>query len=276
MIATRDRAESLAGTLQRISEMPERPPIVVVDNGSTDATAATVRAWAPAAELIELGENRGAAARNVGVTAAATPYVAFCDDDSWWAPGALAATERLLDAHPRVAVVAARVLVGAAQRLDPTCAAMAASPLPGGGAPYLPRVLGFVACGAVVRREAFLEVGGFEPRLDIGGEEELLAIDLAAAGHELVYAERVVAHHHPAGGSRPGRAHRMLRNGLVVAWLRRSPAGALRRSRRLLGAAVGAREALLGLAGAMRRLPWIVRDRRPVRPDLERALRELD
>jgi hypothetical protein len=45
-----------------------------------------------------------------------------------------------------------------------------------------PPVLGFIACGGIVRRAAFLEVGGFNSRLGVGGEEELLAVDLTARG----------------------------------------------------------------------------------------------
>ncbi len=39
-----------------------------------------------------------------------------------------------------------------------------------------------VVCGAVVRRSAFLEVGGFCELLLLAGEEELLALDLAQSG----------------------------------------------------------------------------------------------
>jgi N-acetylglucosaminyl-diphospho-decaprenol L-rhamnosyltransferase len=37
-------------------------------------------------------------------------------------------------------------------------------------------VLGFVACGAVVRRSAFLEADGFHPRFEVGGEESILVL----------------------------------------------------------------------------------------------------
>jgi hypothetical protein len=90
--------------------------------------------------------------------------------------------------------------------------------------PLAPEVRGFVACGAVVRRDALLACGGFEPRFQFGGEEELLALDLAAARWRLRYADDAVAHHAPADGERDGRDFRDLRNALWTAWLRRPAA----------------------------------------------------
>lgn len=160
VVATRDRAATLLRTLARLSELPEHPPVVVVDNGSRDGTPDVVRREHPDVRVVELGRNLGAPARTVGVRSASTPYVAFSDDDSWWEPGALGRAAAHLRAHPRLGLVAARVLVGPSGRLDPVCEAMEASPL--GTSPGMPgpAVVGFVACGAVVRREAFLEVGG--------------------------------------------------------------------------------------------------------------------
>ena len=43
-----------------------------------------------AALVVEAGRNLGAAARTLGARAATTPFVAFSDDDSCWAPGSLA------------------------------------------------------------------------------------------------------------------------------------------------------------------------------------------
>jgi len=276
VIATRDRRAQLLKTLERLTDLPERPAIVVVDNGSGDGTAAAVRDRAPAAELIELGENRGAAARNFGVAAARTEHVAFSDDDSWWRAGSLAAAEETFDEHPELALIAARVLIEPRLRTDPTCLAMAASPLDGRDGLPGPPVLGFVACGAVVRRSAFLSAGGFEPRLGIGGEEELLAIELAALGYELAYVESVVAVHEPAGGSRPGRTRRVLRNALLVAWLRRPAGDALRHSARLLTRHRGRREAAHAALGALSQAGWVARRRRAVPRPLARALRSLD
>ena len=53
-------------------------------------------------ELIALRRNRGAWALNLGVLRARTPLIALADDDSWWAPGALAAAAAVLAASPGV------------------------------------------------------------------------------------------------------------------------------------------------------------------------------
>jgi N-acetylglucosaminyl-diphospho-decaprenol L-rhamnosyltransferase len=187
----------------------------------------------------------------------------------------------VLGAHPRLVLLAARVLVGAERRLDPTCAAMARSPLADAGGDEVPGVpvLGFVACGAVVRRTAFLGVGGFDLRYGIGGEERLLAGDLVAAGWLVRYDERLLARHWPppsVGGRRPERAARTVRNDLWSAWLRRP-------TRRLPAATLHALadggagwQTLRGAGAALRGLPWILRERRPHPREVEAAMRRLE
>jgi GT2 family glycosyltransferase len=196
VVMSRDRRDDLAASMRR-----HRAPVVFVDNASADGSPEVVRRVRPDARVVRLRENRGAVARNVGVREAATPYVAFADDDSWWAPGALRAAADLLDARPQVAVVQARILVGPQDREDSFMAALRDSPLEQGSLPG-PRLLGFVACGAVVRRTAFLDAGGFDPAVPFPGEEEVLTLRLAALGRAVVYADHLVAHHHPATSSR--------------------------------------------------------------------------
>lgn len=199
-VITRDRRESLLRTLDQLATLPERPPVVVVDNGSSDATATAVRAHPVQARLVSPGHNTGALGRNLAVEQASTAYVAFSDDDSWWAPGALRAAADLLDAHPRLGLLAAHTLVGPGNGEDPLNALLAHSPLP--CEPDLPGrpVLGFLGCAAVVRRQAFLDAGGYHRVLFFGAEETLLAYDLAAGGWGVTYEPSVVAHHHPAPG----------------------------------------------------------------------------
>lgn len=281
VIATRNRCGELLRTLGKLAALRPRPPVVVVDNGSTDETVTAT--WTAAStlggvQLIRLRRNEGAAARNAGVAAAATPYVAFSDDDSWWADDALPRAERVLDRHPRLGLVAARTLVGPDEHGDPTSERMAASPL--GRAPDQPgpSVLGFLACSAVVRRDAFLAVGGFSRVLHFAGEETLLAYDLAAHGWQLCYVDSVVAHHHPSliRPDRLARDVRELRNQTLVTWMRRPATVALGAGLGLLRRIPRYPPAGLAAADALLRLPLALAARRRLPDEVERRIRLLD
>ncbi|UNO39836.1 glycosyltransferase [Streptomyces sp. MST-110588] len=276
VVITRNRRERLLGTLDRLAALPERPPVAVVDNGSTDGTARAVRDRHPQVRLLTPRRNLGAVGRNVGAAALHTPYVAFADDDSWWEPGALDRAAALFDGHPRLGLIAAAVRVGREGRPDPLNEVLAASPL--GRASDLPgpSVLGFLACAAVVRREAFLGAGGFDRVLHFGGEEELLALELATRGWGLAHCPQVIAWHDPDPGPRAGRSARMLRNELLTAWMRRPLPRAASRTWSLLRACPRDPEARDALAGAVRRLPAAVSRRRVVPPWVEHGVRILE
>jgi GT2 family glycosyltransferase len=275
VIASRNRAAQLAETLPRHLALPERPRVVLVDDASTDVTADMVRRRFPDVEVLQMRRSVGGAARNAGLRALEEPYAALCDDDSWFEPGSLARAAELLDRHPRLAVVNATILVGPEARVDGICEEMRRTPLPAAdGQPGYP-LLSFVACAVVVRRAAILEVGGFSPRLGVGGEEELLGWDLAAAGWQMSYVPEVVAHHDPPpSNGRPERRERGVRNTLWTTWLRRPAGPAVARTlkllRRLPPDAVSARGVARALAGA----PWVLRERRVSPPHVE-AMRAL-
>jgi GT2 family glycosyltransferase len=276
VIATRNRADELARTLLKLATSRPVPPVIVVDNASTDETASVARS--AGAQLVTLPTNRGAAARNVGVAEADTPYVAFADDDSWWAPDALTRAETLLDDHPRLGLVAARTVVGEAQRDDPTNGLMAHSPL--GTDPQLPgpSVLGFLACAAVLRTSAYRQVGGFSELLRFVAEEKLLAYDLAAHGWALCYCPSVVAHHHPSPRRGSALARRRLeqRNNALIGWLRRPWRIAVTDTAQLTGAVLTDPGAAPTLAALVRRIPTALRTRRPLPDAVERDIRLLE
>ena len=263
VIATMDRRESLLRSLDRL-DVPGGPPVVVVDNASGDGSPDAVRAAHPRVEVVTLPANAGAVARTLGVRRAQTRYVAFADDDSWWEPGALDAAADLLDAHPQLAVVVGRVRMAADGSEDAVTRKHRRELL--GRSAAGPDVLSFPAFAAVVRRDAHLAVGGFSPFLFFGGEEHLLALDLAAAGWQLVFSEDVVAWHDPAGPDRPSPARWALqtRNDVLVDWLRRPVPVALASTGRLARRALPDRGARTALAGVLRRLPVALRQRRPV------------
>lgn len=278
MIATRNRADELLMTLARLSRSTADAPIVVVDNASTDGTTERVRRDYPAVTVLRADRNLGAAARNLGAHRADTPYIAFNDDDSWWSEGSLAAAETVFDRYPRLGLLAARTLVGCQERPDPLNLLLRNSPL--GRSPDLPgpSVLGFLACSAVVRRDAFLHVGGFSPLLFFAGEEQLLALDLAAAGWALCYLDELVVHHHPSPSRVPAvrRRRRQLRNRLLTAWMRRSVGTGLTATAALARDALRDPAAALALLEALARARSALRTRRALPEAVEQQVRILE
>ena len=262
-VITHNRRAELARTLDQLAGLPENPAIVVVDNGSDDGSAAYVRWSHPAVRLIAARRNLGAIGRNLALRHVMTPYVAFCDDDTWWEPGSLARAADALDAHPDVAAVTARIVVepsGADDPIVPELAGARQSP----AAPGLPgpALLSIMAGASVLRTEAFRAAGGFSPRLWLGGEEELLCTDLVTAGYWLCYLPAATVHHQASLARDASLRRRVgIRNTLWFTWLRRPRpvrlaanrrAGRYRAPRCEVGGGVrrgGARSAL-GAAGA--------------------------
>jgi GT2 family glycosyltransferase len=250
-------------------------PVIAVDNGSSDHTVDLLRDF-QAVEVIALEHNIGAAARNVGAQRTLTPYVAFCDDDGWFERDGLARAADALDAHPTLGLVNGRIMVGDGQRLDPISVEMANSPLPERDGIPGAVLLGFMAGACIARVEAYLAVGGYEPEFFMGGEEEALAIKLAAAGWKMRYRSDVVVQHRPSQANVTQLRAYGLRNALWTRWIYRRPAAAATATLRLLAERPKNRDWLIGLALALRGLPWALRRRRPVDSELNRLLSRLD
>jgi glycosyltransferase involved in cell wall biosynthesis len=170
-----------------------RLEIIVVDDGSTDNTSDIARAHSVA--VVRHVTNRGiSAARNSGVKVASAPIVAFLDDDCepepQWA-------EQLLGGYDKGVVgVGGPLVVGGAaglmlhflarhNPLDPLELELATSEkLPYRLYLYLRRqwmlpkqrgqrdVFSFASANMSVRREVFIEVGGFDERFRFGSEDE--------------------------------------------------------------------------------------------------------
>jgi hypothetical protein len=272
--ATRNRVASLKAILPRLLRLPEAPPAPIVDDGSTVDTCETIRREYPGVALIGLGQNLECAARNEGGRPVATPYVAFSDDDSRWAAGAIGRASELFVASPGRAWLAARVLVGHEARPDLVREAMAAIPLTSNRRLPDPGVLGFVACGSNLRRSAYHDVGGFEPRFGIGGKEELCAGDLAVAGTwptpprsspNIIRLRSAIVT--VGAGSRSAT--------LWTAWLRRPAASLWHRTLQSTQPGLCDPESRTPLIEAVRGLPWVLRNRRQIPPHVEVALRAI-
>lgn len=277
VLITHNRRCELLRTLARMTSLPERPALVVVDNGSSDGTAAAVAARFPRVSLLRCDRNQGALARNLAVRWIRDRYVAFCDDDTWWEHGALVRAADLLDAYPEVASVTGRILVEPDGVEDPVTPELRYSPVPRPDWLPGPALLGILAGASMLRTRAFWAVGGFHRRMWLGGEEELLAIDIAARGWWMCWAEDVVVHHAASRLRDPrGRRRLGIRNTLWTTWLRRPPRSAFRRSAELLRSIPRDRASVAAVAAAAAGLPWVLRERRVVPPDVEYGLTLLE
>jgi GT2 family glycosyltransferase len=277
VVITRDRRPELLRTLRILRDLPERPQVVVTDNGSEDGTADAVARNFPEVRLLRPGRNLGAVGRNLAVRHVRTPYVAFCDDDTWWEAGSLRRAADLLDAHPRLAAVTARIVVEPSGEEDPVVAELRDSPLTGPDWLPGPALGSFLAAATVMRVSAFREAGGFHPGLWLGGEEELLATDLLRGGHWLGYAPDLTVHH-AASAVRDSTERRVLglRNTLWFTWLRRPWPSALRRTWYLMRTVPRDHASVRAFGRAAAGLPWVLKQRDPVPAELEARLAALE
>ena len=130
--------------------------IVVVDDGSTDATPDLIRSLGADVVCLRQDNAGPAAARNLGLQAATGDLIAFLDHDDLWAPGRQAALTALLTADAGLDVAMGQVRVAS----DP---ALPAAPDgdPRRAVAHRPWHLGAL----LIRRRVFARVGPFRPDL---------------------------------------------------------------------------------------------------------------
>jgi glycosyltransferase involved in cell wall biosynthesis len=189
-------AATLARALDSCLSQPEASQILVVDDGSTDASASITRIYAmrdARVRLLQTVSNGGAArARNWAALHAATPLIAFLDADDEYLPGALAAAHAYLEQHPHEAVI----------RLDVEYAGFPARLAQHADFGKFANVLSnTVPSSLVIRRSAFLALGGF-PMDEVfrrhGGEDGAFSWTLQQifAQRRLTDRKRVRMHYH--------------------------------------------------------------------------------
>lgn len=185
---------TLAECLRAVLDLTLSEPyeVILVDDGSTDATASIARGFAPAVKLLQQAHRGAAAARNTGIAAARGEIILFTDADCEPVP------------------VWGRIMVDAIR-----------GGADGAKGTYRTRQRSLVArfvqaeyeskyrhmegrtqidfvdtYSAAYRHQALVEAGGFTEKLPMVEDQEL-SFRLARSGCRLVYMpEAVVYHHH--------------------------------------------------------------------------------
>lgn len=144
--------------------------IVCVDDGSTDGTLAAIRAAGVNVKLIETSHVNAAAARNAGIEAATGDWIAFQDADDVWYPDHLQRAAALLTGARDDAYLSLSDLLGADGRpipqpnpwriAEPTRGLSAVRFLEESEA-----LKAFSLPGCVIRREALVAAGAFDPSM---------------------------------------------------------------------------------------------------------------
>jgi|GEM_PF-800142 len=177
------------------SERPER--LILVWDGGDAETLEKARYWVHThsdwMQLIEQ-DNRGlGAARNAGIAALQTDWVAFLDADDVWHPTKLETIGRYLQTHTEVDLgYHAMELLGAPRRFRRVWKVNTGRELLVGGNPIIPS-------SVVVRRSQLLAVGGF-----LEGREWLGVEDLDLWMRLLVHGAKLGCLSEPLGGYRTG------------------------------------------------------------------------
>jgi GT2 family glycosyltransferase len=210
VIVTKDRR---ADVLRAVgSAVAQRPPVevLVLDDGSTDGTAEAVRNAYPQARVVRFDESKGyIVRRNEGASLASAPILVSIDDDAELPSGGIVAATVAEFAEPRVGAVA----IPYVDLPDETVLQRA----PAEDGVHLAHR--FRGTAYAVRRDVFVELGGFRTTLFHQAEEADFCLRLLEAGYVVRLGRAAPIRHH---GSPTRDLERTwfyeCRNAILFAW----------------------------------------------------------
>lgn len=176
--------------------------VIVVDDGSSDASLEILRSYGARIQLLQQHRGRQARARNLALGVARGEFIAFLDSDDRYRPGRLSAAVTAFRAHPQAALVwADHVLIDEHGK-------------PQAEVRWTPRhadfrrelIAGNPICNATatVKRCVLHEIGGFDervPRVCDGAAW----YQIAARGHAFVHLPQTVLDYRQHGGNDSAR-----------------------------------------------------------------------
>ncbi len=196
--------DDTAACLESLFAMRPEVEVILADDASTDGSAAALTAKFPSIEVVALETNLGfGAASNRGLARAfarGADAVLLANNDTLFTPGLLDRLESTLAETPDAGLVAPLIRAypggeiwsaGGICRLEEGSAEnlVAAE----GEAPYLTDWL--TGCAYLMPRKVFDQVGGFDERFFMYGEDVELSLRIREAGYRLIVEPRALLHH---------------------------------------------------------------------------------
>jgi GT2 family glycosyltransferase len=192
VVCSHNGAKTIRRTCEALMEVdyPEME-VIVVDDGSTDETASIAEGFG---FTVIRTENRGlSAARNTGAEEAAGEYVAYLDDDAWPDPHWLKHIVHTFEQGGFAAVGGPNI-----PPLDESAVARCVARSPGGPIHVLfddVRAEHVPGCNLAVRRSVLGEIGGFDPRFRVAGDDVDLCWRLEDKGLDIGFSPGAMVSH---------------------------------------------------------------------------------
>lgn len=193
---------------------------VVVDDGSTDATAGIAEAWAARdarVRLVRQANGGVSSARNTGHAHARAPWLFYLDADDWLHPRALEHLVGAAEAEPNTGLA-----YGSVARVAPdgTCDSFECPEKLAADPPRALRHQSQVAIHVLASRRLVQELGGFDTGLKTSEDWDLMR-KIAFSGAGFVRAPEAISYYRMRAGSASMDGVQMLRDALAV--LERNP-----------------------------------------------------
>lgn len=237
VVPVRNAVRTLDACLASLAQLEPRPiEIVLVDNGSTDASPERLHAFArttssPPITVVTEPRPGVTFARNAGVRASRGDIIAFTDSDCAVDRAWLSYLMKPFS-DDRVGAVAGRIVAAPSRNTYELFCGLYTLQSPAAGRMHdrwTPYEGGFPTANLAVRRAILDQVGGFDERIAVSGEDYDLCARIYQQGWTIAYTpEAIVQHHHrttlggvtrQSFGYGLGHAYLLRRHGPPALWI---------------------------------------------------------
>lgn len=237
VIPVRNAVRTLDACLASLARLEPRPSeIVLVDNGSTDASPARLRAFAgtttsPPVTVVTEPRAGATFARNAGIRASRGDLIAFTDADCAVDRAWLSYLAKPFS-DDRIGAVAGHIIAAPPGNTCELFCGLYTLQAPASGGMHdrwTPVEGGFPTANLAVRRAVLEQVGGFDEGIRIYGEDYDLCARIYQGGWAIAYTPEAIVHHHhrttlrgltrQSFGFGCGHAYLLRRHGPPAVWI---------------------------------------------------------